>query len=109
MAKEKTKTENKKEVGSLKATLLVKHPWITEKAHFLSQSGRYVFLIDKSANKPEIKKAIKSIYKVDPIKVNIVNIRGKTKRMGQKIGKRIGYKKAIVELKAGQKIDVMPT
>lgn len=89
--------------------LFIKHPWITEKSHALSQSGKYVFLVDKSANKPEIKKAIKIIYKVDPIGVNIVNIKGKTKRMGQKFGEKSGYKKAIVELKEGQKIDVMPT
>lgn len=108
MAKEKNPKENKVVIDN-KNPLIIKQPWITEKSHFLSQTGRYVFLVDKSANKPEVKKAIKAIYKVDPINVNIVNIKGKIKRVGSKFGQKSGYKKAIVELKKGQKIDIMPT
>ncbi len=105
----KTNPKENKVVIDNKNPLIIKQPWITEKSHALSQTGRYVFLVDKSANKPEVKKAIKAIYKVDPINVNIVNIKGKTKRVGSKFGQKSGYKKAIVKLKAGQKIDVMPT
>ncbi len=108
MAKKSQQKKNKVVIDN-KNPLIIKQPWITEKSHALSQTGRYVFLVDKSANKPEVKKAIKAIYKVDPINVNIVNIKGKTKRVGAKFGQKSGYKKAIVKLKAGQKIDVMPT
>jgi large subunit ribosomal protein L23 len=96
-------------ISNDKNIFIIKHPWITEKSYNLSMLGKYTFLVDKNANKNEIKKAIKNLYKVDPINVNIVNIKGKTTRLGVKKSKGSKYKKAIVTLKTGQKIDIMPT
>ncbi len=87
---------------------LIKQAWITEKAGDLSGLGKYVFVVDKKANKPEVKKAIESIYKVKVSDINIVNVKGKTKRLGRSVGKTSAYKKAIVTLKEGYKIDIMP-
>lgn len=111
----KTKTEKpsvqaaSKKSGTLPKIGLIKHPRITEKSYLMSLGGRYVFLVDKSANKPEIKKAVETLYNVTVTNVNTVNVRGEYKRFrGVKI-QRPSLKKAVVTLKEGQKIDVMPT
>lgn len=90
------------------SALLVKHPWITEKSGRIADSGKYVFIVDKKANKPIIAEAVESIYNVKVLSVNIINKKSKIKSLGRAKGKIPGYKKAIVQLKEGQKIDVMP-
>jgi large subunit ribosomal protein L23 len=85
---------------------LLKKPWITEKSTDLSKGGKYVFVVKSGAKKPEIKKAVKEVYKVDAVAVNIINKPPKSKRMGALKGSQAGYKKAIVTLKEGQKIEV---
>lgn len=92
-----------------KFTLLVKQAWITEKAGDLSGFRKYIFIVDKKANKLAVKKAIESIYAVKVKSVNIVNTKGKAKRLGRSLGKTSAFKKAIVTLKEGGKIDIMPT
>ena len=88
--------------------LLIKRAWISERAGDLSALGKYIFIVEKKANKPEIKKAVESIYKVNVTDVNVVNVKGKTKKLGKSIGRTAAYKKAIITLKNGQKIDIMP-
>ena len=86
---------------------LVKKPWVTEKATNLNASRQYVFLVQKTATKPEIKKAIEGLYKVNVVAVNVVNLPAKRKRFRGVV--RVaggGHRKAIVTLKEGQKIDV---
>lgn len=85
---------------------IIKKPWITERGTDLAKLGKYIFLVKASATKPEIKKAVKEIYKVDPIFVNVINRRGKRKHIGAIRGHQPRQKKAIVTLKQGQKIDV---
>ncbi len=88
-------------------TFLIKKPWVTEKSTDLAAAGKYVFIVKTRATKQEVKKAIKEIYKVDAITVNVVNRPPKRKRMGSSMkGSQEGYRKAIVTLKAGQKIDI---
>jgi large subunit ribosomal protein L23 len=87
-------------------TLLIKKPWISEKATDLGKIGKYVFIVKSSATKPEVRKVVKEIYKVDAITVNIVNKPSKMKRFKNMYGRQGGYKKAVVTLKAGQKIDL---
>lgn len=104
--------EEKKISGKIsdgKNVFIIKQPWITEKSYNFSLAGKYAFLVDKNANKNEVKKAIKAIYKVDPVSVNMVSIKGKETRFGSRKTKQGIYKKAIVKLKDGQKIDIMPT
>lgn len=88
---------------------LLKQVWITEKAVNMSGFGKYIFMVSRKANKSEIKKAIESIYKVKVAGVNVINVAGKSKRLGRSVGKTPAYKKAIVTLKEGHKIDVLPT
>jgi large subunit ribosomal protein L23 len=68
--------------------------------------NKYLFLVDRSSNKIEIKKAVEDIYKVKVSGVNTVMMRGKSKRVRYAIGKTPDWKKAIVTLKEGQKIDI---
>ncbi len=85
---------------------IIKKPLITEKSTALGASGKYVFVVSQKATKPEIKKAIRLIYKVDPVSVNIVNLHPKHKKFGAAKGKLSGHKKAVVTIKGGQKIDL---
>lgn len=87
--------------------LLIKHPWITEKSGDMLNLRKYVFLVDKTANKSEILKNIESAYKVKVSSVNIINIKGKIKRIKSKIGKIPDKKKAVVTLDKGHKIETM--
>ena len=81
-------------------------PSITEKSTFLSDKNKVVFKVHTGANKKAIKKSIEKIFKVNVIKINTINLRGKTKFVRGKKSSRPGYKKAIVTLKKGQSIDL---
>jgi large subunit ribosomal protein L23 len=86
---------------------LIKRPWVTEKSTDLTAQGKYVFIVKTKATKPEIKKAIQALYKVDAVAVNVVNRPPKRKRFGSAMkGMQEGHRKAIVTLKEGQKIDL---
>ena len=81
-------------------------PAITEKATSLSEFNKMVFKVHKGASKNSIKKSIEKIFKVNVIKINTINIKGKTKLVRGKKSIKAGYKKAIVTLKKGQSIDL---
>ena len=97
------------EAGQRQSALLIKQAWVTEKATDLSGLRKYIFIVDGKANKPETKKAIESIYAVKVESVNIINTKGKAKRLGRSLGRTSAFKKAIVTLKEGEKIDIVPT
>lgn len=78
----------------------------TEKGSRMLTLNKYLFWIDMHANKIEVKKAIEDIYKVKVDCVNTVMMRGKLKRVRYAVGKTSDWKKAIVTLKDGSKIDV---
>ena len=85
---------------------IIKAPIITEQSTQLIESqNRYTFKVEKSANKVEIKKAIEAIFNVKVLSVNTVNVLPKFKRMGKYEGYKSAYKKAIVKIAEGQKID----
>ena len=81
-------------------------PNITEKSTALSELNKVVFKVHKGASKNSIKKSIEKIFKVNVIKVNTINLKGKTKLVRNKKAYKPGYKKAIVTLKKGQNIDL---
>jgi large subunit ribosomal protein L23 len=82
-------------------------PHITEKATDLAEKNQYVFKVFPGAGKSEIKKAVESLYGVTVLRVGIVNISRKKIRVGRTMGFKGGYKKAIVRIKEGQKIEVL--
>ena len=81
-------------------------PNVTEKATSLSQFNKIVFKVNKHASKNSIKKSVEKIFKVNVIKINTINLKGKTKIVRNKKTFKSGYKKAIVTLKKGQNIDL---
>ncbi|HAX02294.1 MAG: 50S ribosomal protein L23 [Tenericutes bacterium GWC2_34_14] len=85
---------------------ILKAPIITEQSTKLIESqNRYTFKVDPKANKVEIKKAVETIFNVKVLSVNTVNVLPKFKRMGKHEGYKSAYKKAVVKLAEGQKID----
>lgn len=77
----------------------------TEKSSTYEPQGKYLFLVDKSANKLQIKHAVEEIYKVKVAQVNTLISSGKLKRVRHQLGKTPDIKKAMVTLKEGQKIE----
>ena len=81
-------------------------PQISEKATWVAEKNeQVVFRVVSTATKPEVKAAVEMLFKVEVESVQIANVKGKTKRFGRSMGKRKGWKKAYVSLKAGQEIN----
>ncbi len=106
--KEKEKSESKKQkkekYGNAYRVLI--RPLITEKASILGTENKYFFEVARNANKIEITKAIEEVYGIKPVKVNIINMKGKKVRFGRTLGKRKNWKKAIVTLPEGKTIKI---
>jgi large subunit ribosomal protein L23 len=85
---------------------VLKRPIITEKSMKLVEEGKYTFEVAQEANKIEVKNAVKEIFKVDVVKVNLINGKAKAKRVGRHSGFTAKVKKAIVTVAAGQSIDI---
>ena len=81
-------------------------PNITEKSTSLSEYNKIVFKVHKNASKNSIKKSIEKIFKVNVVKINTINLKGKSKMVKNKKAFKPGYKKAIITLKKGQSIDL---
>ena len=81
-------------------------PNITEKSTSLSEFNKIVFKVHKGATKSSIKRSIEKIFKVNVVKINTINLKGKTKLVRNKKTSKTGYKKAIITLKKGQSIDL---
>lgn len=87
---------------------ILKEPHISEKATILTDQNKYVFKIMPRANKIETKKAVENLYGVKVKNVNIVNVHRKRRVLRGVEGFKTGYKKAIVTLKEGEKIEIVP-
>ena len=81
-------------------------PNVTEKSTYLSEFNKVVFRVHDGASKNAIKRSIEKIFKVNVIKINTINLKGKTKMVKNKKAYKPSYKKAIVTLKKGQSIDL---
>jgi len=78
----------------------------TEKSTIVEPKGKYLFLVATTSNKTEIKRAVEQLYKVKVDDVNTLIIRGKMRRVRYQVGKTPDFKRALVTLKSGQKIEV---
>jgi large subunit ribosomal protein L23 len=83
---------------------LIRKPLVTEKNSWQAENGVYVFEVDKKAEKPEIKKAVEKFFRVKVKTVRTANCRGRTKRTKLGVAQPQQWKKAYVQLEAGQKI-----
>ena len=81
----------------------------TEKGAEMLPNNKYLFRVTEDANKIQIRQAVEDIYKVQVTKVNTVKMRGKWKRLRYQAGKTSDWKKAIVTLKEGDRIDIATT
>lgn len=87
---------------------ILTRPLLTERSTILKEKyNQYVFEVPPAASKPEIKRAVEQLFKVKVNKVRTMNLLGQDKRMGRSQGKRPDWKKAIVTLGQGQKIDLV--
>jgi len=83
-------------------------PHVSEKTTLAAdQDNQYVFRVEVNASKPEIRKAVESLFEVQVEKVRVLKNKGKNKRFGQTLGRRKDWKKAYVTLKSGQEIDFL--
>ncbi len=81
-------------------------PIVTEKSTFLAEQNKYVFKVDRSANKIQIREAVQGMFGVKVVKVNVIQQRGRSRRFGRHSGRSSDWKKAIVTLAAEDRIDV---
>ncbi len=89
----------------MKIYSIIKRPHVTEKTSMSAAANAITLVVDRDANKIEIKQAVETLFKVDVTGVRTVNVAGKTKRSGRTYGKRQNWKKAYITLKEGQTVD----
>jgi large subunit ribosomal protein L23 len=85
---------------------VIRRPVITEKNTLLSEQNKYTFEVAKDANKPQIKAAVEMAFKVKVVSVNVIHVPGKMRRAGRRRGMTPSWKKAIVTLVPGDKIEL---
>ncbi|MCS6938429.1 MAG: 50S ribosomal protein L23 [Roseiflexaceae bacterium] len=90
----------------MNAHQIIIRPLITEKNTNLMQFNKYSFEVDRNATKPQIKRAIEEIFNVRVTAVHTMNVRGKLRRRGRFSGYTSDWKKAIVTLAEGDRIDL---
>jgi large subunit ribosomal protein L23 len=81
-------------------------PILSEKSNLLREQGKYVFRVDPSANKIQIKEAVRKLFDVEPVSCTVMVVGGKPKKMRRKSGYTASWKKAIVRLPEGKKIGI---
>jgi len=85
---------------------IIKRPLVTEKTVLLKEeSNQFSFEVDRAANRIDIRRAVEQIFKVKVASVKTIQVKGKTKQKGKIIGKRKDWKKAIVRLLPGERIE----
>ena len=85
---------------------IIINPIITEKSTELQEMNKYCFKVNPRANKKEIMNAVSEVFGVQPVTCTIMNIKGKRKRVRYKLGYTSSWKKAIVTIKEGEKIEL---
>ena len=85
---------------------IVLAPIVSEKSYHGSVNGVYTFRVHEDAHKTQIRQAIEELFEVNVVRVNVIKVQPKPKRRGQIKGTKQGWKKAIVQLKAGETIEV---
>lgn len=114
LPKGESNKKTEKEVGGISfngesagGAHVLRQPLITEKSTHLAENNKYVFKVFDDANKTEIKKVVEKLYGVKVEAVNLLNMPGKKRRVGKTMGRQSGFKKAIISLPKGQKIDML--
>lgn len=85
---------------------VLRRPLVTEKGSILQTQGKYLFEVANTASKPQVKQAVEKAFDVTVTRVNVVTVPGKMRRLGRGLFKTPSWKKAIVTLKSGDKIEL---
>ena len=85
---------------------VISHPHVTEKTSSAAKANQYAFAVSREVNKARIRQAVEARYGVSVTAVRVMNTSGKERRRGKQIGWKPGFKKALVTLKEGQKIEM---
>jgi large subunit ribosomal protein L23 len=85
---------------------VVIRPLISEKAATLAGANQYVFIVRRDANRLQVRQAVKRMYNVSPISINMLNMKGKEVQFGRRKGTQSDWKKAIITLPKGETINV---
>jgi large subunit ribosomal protein L23 len=101
-----TKMIAKQDLKKVDASNVLVQPLISEKASIMGSQDKYTFIVKNKASKHQIKQAIKELYGVEPIKVNVANIAERKVRFGRTFGVQSGYRKAVATLPKGKSIAV---
>ena len=91
---------------SLHPSQVLLAPIVSEKSYAASTVGQYTFKVHQDAHKTQIRQAVEELFDVKVRRVNVIKVQAKPKRRGTTTGTRRGWKKAIVELKPGDKIEI---
>ena len=81
-------------------------PVVSEKSYSLQEDRKYTFKVHKDAHKTQVRQAVEELFGVNVESVNILKVQAKPKRRGMSVGKRPGWKKAIVQVRRGQTIEI---
>ncbi len=100
------KTPTKIGVISAELAQVIVKPLVTEKAAHLASLSQYCFVVSPKSTRVQVRAAVRALYGITPVEVNIQRVRGKVVRFGRMTGQRRAWKKAIVTLPAGKTIDV---
>lgn len=91
----------------MNAQQVIIEPLVTERSMLMrDDQNKYAFRVHVRATKPEIRKAVEELFDVKVVAVTTMNVIGKTKRLGRYVGRRSAWKKAIVKVASGQKIEI---
>jgi large subunit ribosomal protein L23 len=85
---------------------VIRRPLVTEKGTYLAAENKYALQVDPLANKTQIRQAVEKTFNVRVLAVNVMNVRGKQRRWGRRTTLRPSWKKAIVTLAPGDKIEL---
>jgi len=85
---------------------IIRRALITEKSTVAKDENKYVFEVDRRANKIEVAKAVEKLFKVKVLNVHVMNVTGKKKRVGRILGEKRSWKKAVVTLAPGSRIEI---
>jgi large subunit ribosomal protein L23 len=91
---------------ALHASQVLLAPIVSEKSYEATTTGRYTFKVHEDAHKTQIRQAVEDLFDVKVTRVNVIKVQAKPKRRGQFKGIRPGWKKAIVQLRAGDRIEI---
>jgi large subunit ribosomal protein L23 len=91
---------------NLDATQILLAPVVSEKSYALIDEGKYSFRVHEDAHKTQVRQAVEELFDVHVLKVNLVKVQSKPKRRGWTRGRRPGWKKAIVQLRPGETIEI---